>query len=134
MVVLEATQLGFDYSATQAKRVVAEWVEFFSAGPSSIQELIFVSRTPKRLFNSLRAQTQLKVLEIKWGDYEDLSALAGMRDLQKLRLAGASSVQTLAPLAHLRIVRSLSLDSLRRVRDLSPVGEHALRCLARRRR
>ncbi len=123
VVVLAATQLGSEYSATQAKRVVGEWVEFFSAGPSPIQELSFVSRTPKRLFDALRGQTQLKVLELKWGDYEDLSALARMQDLQRLRLAGASSVQTLAPLAKLDRVQSLSLDSLRRVRDLSPVGE-----------
>jgi hypothetical protein len=122
-VVLLATQLGLDYSPTQAKRVVAEWVEFLSAGPSPIEELRFVSRTPKRMFEALRGQTQLKILQVKWGDYEDLSALEGMQELHTLRLAGASSVQTLSPLASLQRVRTLSLESLRRAHDLSPVGE-----------
>lgn len=121
-VVLAATQLDGECSTTEARRVVAEWVEYLAAGPSPIQELTFVTRTPKRLFEALRGQTQLKTLRLKWGDYEDLSALEGMQELRTLALAGASSVRTLAPLASLQRVETLSVDSLRHVRDLSPMG------------
>ena len=58
VVWLAATQLGSDYSSTQAKKVVAEWVEYFSSGPSPIRELRLVTRTPSRLFNALRQQSQ----------------------------------------------------------------------------
>jgi len=122
-VCLAATQLDGDVSASQARRVVAEWVDFFSAGPSPIEELAFVMRTPKRLFDALRGQPQLQSLQLKWGDYEDLSALEGMHELRSLVLAGASSVRTLAPLAHLPQVEILSVDSLRHVHDLSPIGQ-----------
>ncbi len=121
-VTVAATQLDGECSATEARRVVAEWVDYFSAGPSPIQELTFVTRTPKRLFEALRGQPQLKSLQLKWGDYEDLSALEGMEELRTLVLAGASSVRTLAPLASLQKVETLSVDSLRHAHDLSPIG------------
>lgn len=121
-VVISATQLGTDYSNSQARRVVKEWEDFFSSGPSPIRDLQFVTRTPKRLFEALRAQTQLRGLTVKWGDYEDLTALTGMTHLQKLHLRGASCVGDLHPLAALVGVQDLVLEGLSRVRDLSPLA------------
>lgn len=122
-VVLAVTQLAPEYSPSQAKRILGEWVEFFSSGPSPIEDLRLVTRTPKRLFEALRSQTQLQALEVKWGDYSDLSVLEGMQNLHTLRLAGASSVADLTSLAVLQKVESLSLESLQRAHDLSPLGE-----------
>lgn len=121
-VRISATQLGTGYTDAQAKRVVKEWEEFLSAGPSPIRELEFVTRTPKRLFQALHAQTQLRALNVKWGDYADLTTLTGMTQLRTLRLRGASAVQDLEPLACLVGVQDLQIEGLRRVRDLSPVG------------
>ena len=121
-VRISATQLGSDFTDTQAKRIVAEWVDFFAAGPSPIRELEFVSRTPKRLFEALSGQTQLRLLNVKWGDYADLRPLAGMTQLRSLRLRGASGVEDLQPLADLVEVHDLQIEGLRRVRDLSPLA------------
>ena len=122
VVRLAATQLGSAYSSTEAKRVVAEWVEYFSSGPSPIRELRFVTHTPQRLFNALRQQSQLKVLAVKWGDYEDLSVLGDMQELQTLRLGGASRVRDLRPLSRLEQVQELLVESLRLADDLAPLG------------
>jgi hypothetical protein len=122
-VVVEATQLGSDYSQSQARRIVDEWAEFFASAPSPIRDLRFVSRTPKRLFEALRGQTQLEALAVKWGDYADLTPVAGMAHLRKLHLSGASSVEDLQPLAGLPRVEDLLIEGLRRVRDLSPIGD-----------
>jgi hypothetical protein len=121
-VRISATQVGTAYSAHQAKKIVDGWCEFFSAGPTPITHLGFTSRTPKRLFASLRAQTQLTALGVKWGDYDDLSALTEMRDLRELWLGGASSVRTVGPLAALTRLRSLTVEDLRYVRDLMPMA------------
>ena len=121
-VRINATQLGTGYTDGQAKRVVKEWEEFFSAGTSPIRELEFVTRTPKRLFDALSGQTQLRLLNVKWGDYADLRPLTGMTQLRTLRLRGASAVQDLQPLAGLVSVQDLQVEGLRRVRDHSPVG------------
>ncbi|MEU2348552.1 hypothetical protein [Modestobacter sp. NPDC049651] len=122
-VVVQVTQLGPEYSRTEARCIVDEWAEFFASGPSSIRDLRFVSRTPKHLFEALHGQTQLEALTVKWGDYADLSPIAGMTDLRTLHLGGASSVESLLPLAGLSCVEDLLIEGLRRVRDLSPVGE-----------
>lgn len=121
-VSLAATQLGSAYSANEAKKVVTEWVQFFSSGPSPIEELRLVTRTPQRLFNSLQQQSQLKLLAIKWGDYDDLSVLDDMQQLRSLRLAGASSVHDLGPLSRLQQVQKLLVESLRLADDLAPIG------------
>jgi hypothetical protein len=121
-VRVAATQLGSKYSPSQARRVVAEWVDFLAAGPTQILDLHFVSRTPKRLFEALRGQTQLQRLRVKWGDYEDLGVVAGMTELRYLVLGGASSVESLQPLAQLTRVETLDIESLRNVHDLTPIG------------
>jgi hypothetical protein len=120
---ISATQLGTRYTASQAKRIVSAWVEFFAAGPTPIEDLEFVTRTPKRLFAALEGQTQLERLAVKWGDYDDLRVLAGMRRLVVLRLRGASSVRDLTPVARLTSVRDLEIESLRHARDLSAIGQ-----------
>ncbi len=101
-ILLEATQLGLKYSETRKRQIVDEWVRFFSAGPTPIRSLHFVSRTPKRLFDALAEQSQLTALQVKWGDYDDLHALSGMSELVMLRLRGASGVRDLEPLAALQ--------------------------------
>lgn len=121
-VAISCTQLGTQYSATQAKRVVSDWVAFFAAGPTPIRDLEFTSRTPKRLFDSLHGQTQLRRLVVKWGDYADLAALAQCHELQELSLHGASAVTSVSALGELSTLQRLSLEGLKRVRDLAPLG------------
>jgi nucleoside diphosphate kinase len=53
---ISATQLGAKYTAHRARKIVDDWCEFFSSGPTPIVELSFASRTPKRLFESLAAK------------------------------------------------------------------------------
>ncbi|GGB91424.1 hypothetical protein [Cellulomonas carbonis] len=123
VIAVAATQLHARHTRTQATKIVDEWVEFFSAGPSPITELHFVTRTPKRLFAALAGQTQLLRLFVKWGDYADLSALSAMDQLEVLRLGGASSVRSVEPLADLdATLTHLEIESLRDAHDLSPLG------------
>lgn len=122
VVRVSATQLGTRYSASQAKKIIDQWCEFFAGDPTPITDLAFTTRTPKRLFASLRGQTQLRSLGVKWGDYDDLSALTDMQNLTDLWLGGASSIETLAPLREMPQLRELAVESLRHVHDLSPLG------------
>jgi hypothetical protein len=117
---VSATQLGVAYSKADATRIVAEWCRFFSQ-PSPILDLHFTSRTPRRLFAALAGQSQMRRLRVKWGDYDDLGALVGMENLIDLTLGGASSVRSLDPLARLRRLERFHIESLRYVRDLSPL-------------
>lgn len=122
VVRVSATQLGTSYSAREARKIVDQWCQFFDSGPTPVTDLAFTTRTPKRLFESLRGQTQLRCLAVKWGDYDDLGPLTGMHELTDLWLGGASSVRTLTPLAEMPQLRELAIESLRHVHDLSPLG------------
>jgi len=110
-------------SRPRKQKIVSEWIDFFSSGPSPIDELHFGSRTLKRLFESLAGQSQLQTLAVKWGDYEDLSVLQSMGRLSVLQLRGASSVRSVEPLAQLPRLKALLLESLRHTHDLSAIGQ-----------
>jgi hypothetical protein len=120
---LAATQLGSNYSETRKRQIVDEWVAFFGSGPTPIRSLHLLTRTPKRLFGALSAQSQLTALQVKWGDYDDLDVLSEMGGLVTLRLRGASGVQDLRPLAGLQAVETLQVEGLRGLLDASPVGQ-----------
>jgi Leucine-rich repeat (LRR) protein len=121
-IAVRATQLGTDYSASRARRIVADWVRFLSAGPSPIRTLRFTTRTPSRLFEALAGQPQLQSLEIKWGDYADLSPLGGMPGLESLTLRGASKVSSVEPLAVITSLRSLAIEGFQEIANPSPLG------------
>lgn len=73
------------------------------------------------MFHS-KGQPQLRRLFVKWGDYEDLSPLRSMSQLETLRLGGASSVRNLGPLAKSRALTGLELEGLRHAHDASPLA------------
>lgn len=111
-----------DLTAHQQAKLVDSWADFFTAGPTNIWDLSFPMRMPKRLFDSLESQTQLRSLAVAWGVYDDLSALAGMNNLVELTLESATSVTTLEPLRALTRLESLELGGAWRVEDYSVIG------------
>lgn len=118
-LAISATQLSVPQS--RANRVIDGWIEFFERGPSPIIDLEFTTRTPARLFESLRGQTQLQSLELKWGDYADLSVLSGMHELTSLSLGGAAAVTTVEPLGKLHSLSVLGIHGSKRVVDYGPL-------------
>jgi len=120
-IAVSCTQLGTAYTASLAKKVVAEWVELLES-PTPLTSLQFTSRTPKRLFAALAGQPQLLRLVVKWGDCEDLSPVASMTGLRHLELRGATAVSNVAALASLTALELLALEGFRSIEDLSPLG------------
>jgi hypothetical protein len=125
-ILLSPTQLGVDefgrlIPRSRMTKIVDEWCEFFRAGPSPIRYLDVISRAPKRLVASLLTQTQLRGLAIKWGDYDDISALGGMPELWTADLGGATALTDLTPLQEARSLRVLRLTDTRRATDYSPL-------------
>jgi hypothetical protein len=121
LVAVAATQ--HPVTRSRAVQMVDEWCEFFRSGPSPIERLEFTSRTPKRLFAALASQTQIRSLTLKWGDYDDLSVLAGMRGLSELHMGSATAITDLAPLASLPTLRKLTIEGAFRIRDYTPLGQ-----------
>lgn len=105
----------------QARKAVDAWVDLLAEDPTAITDLQFLSRTPKRLA-ALSGQPQLRRLVVKWGDYEDLSALQSMTELRHLELRGASAVSNLRPLAGLTRLNRLAVEGFAQIDDSSPMA------------
>lgn len=120
-VCVEATQ-NDALTATQKKKLVQEWVDFFEAGPTPLKRLDFTTRTPRRLFESLQHQTQLEDLRLKWGDYSDLSPILSMPNLHTLKFQSAPAVKTLEPLTGNATIHTLQINGLRDAHDMNPIG------------
>lgn len=120
-ICVEATQ-NDALTATQKKKLVQEWVDFFEAGPSPVKRLEFITRTPRRLFESLQHQTQLEDLRLKWGDYSDLSPIPILPNLHTLKFQSAPAVKTLEPLTGNATIRTLQIHGLRDAHDMNPIG------------
>lgn len=108
---------------SRMKKIVDEWCDFLEAGNTPIRYIEISTRAPKRLISSLRGQTQLRGLQIKWGDYDDISALALTPDLWLAELKGAPALTDLTPLRSARSLRVLRLDDTRRATDYSPLAD-----------
>jgi hypothetical protein len=120
---LYSDQFGRVIPRSHLKKIVDEWCDFFEASPTPIRYLYITSRAPKRLVSALRGQTQLRGLEIKWGDYDDISSIAAMPDLWSLSLGGASGLNDISPLRSAPSLRVLAVDDGRRLTDFSPLGD-----------
>lgn len=126
-IVLAPTQLSFDefgrdIPASRRKRIVDEWCDFLASAPTPIRSLRIASRAPKRLITALSGQTQLRELWVKWGDYDDLGAIASMPDLWSLTLGGATALEDVAPLASAPALRELHLGDCRRLTEVAPLA------------
>lgn len=119
-IAVACTQLGAEFTASRAKRIVDEWVDLLGTS-TELSELQFRTRTPKRLFAALAGQPQLERLTVKWGDYADLRPLEAMTGLRHLELRGASAVTDVSPLATLDHLELLALEGFRAIEDPTPL-------------
>jgi len=131
-IELAATQLYTDVFGrviprSRLKRIVDEWCDFFEASTTPIRYLSIRSRAPKRLVAALRGQTQLRGLDIKWGDYDTVSAVSEMPQLWNLNLGGASGLTDITALRSAGALRVLALENCWRLTDMSALGDlHAV--------
>lgn len=110
-VRVQATQLDtYEPSAARRRSIYAEWVEFLATAETSIAELEFVSRVPQDLLDAVVGQRGLRKLFVKWGRYRDLSALSTLPRLEDLALLGATSVESLEPLASMPTLSKLTVS------------------------
>jgi hypothetical protein len=125
-LAINCTQLGGTFtpqfaSAKEKKRILREWCDYLKANPGSFTSLAFGTRMPQELFDAVCHQRALVHLEIKWGAYEDLSALAKMRALRVLHIGSGARVGSLAPLTELTELMALSVENFQKITDYAPL-------------
>jgi len=120
-----ATQLPTSEAATASERrkVLAEWIRFLSGSATNITDLALVSRVPQELLDSVAGQSKLTSLRVNWGPYHDLSPLVQIPGLQHLDFNGAGSVRSLTPLRSLPKLSQLWFSQAHRVDDVTVLSD-----------
>ena len=121
---LICTQLSGTHTATQQKRILSEWCDFFSR-PQPVERLWLHTRTPQSLFQSICSQSSLKALYIKWSAIDDFSPISELKAITHLYVGSSSKIKSISDIASLQTLVDLSLDNLQGITDYSAVGHLA---------
>lgn len=106
----------------ERKQTLGDWIHFLKTNTTTFEAIHFNCRVPQALFDAVCYQENLVELRCKWGRYPDLSALAGLKNLQYLYLGSCSSVEDLAPITQLNNLVVLYLENFKRIEDYSPLA------------
>jgi len=119
-LTISCTQLD---STTQKdrKQILTEWIDFLSSNRTAFTILSFPKRVPQELFNALCMQKRLRSLDIKWGQYPDISAIENLSELRLLNLGSGSSIQSIEPIAKLKKLEGLHIENYQCINDYSPL-------------
>ena len=107
----------------QQKKVTDKWAEYLSAEKLPVKFLQCCTATPQRIFDAICTQGSIEVLRLKWGRFNDLSAITKLKDLRALHIDMASSVEDLTPIGELEHLEYLFLDNVKKTQDFSAIGK-----------
>lgn len=119
-LTISCTQLDSN-TQKEKKQILAEWIDFLSSNRTAFTTLSFPSRVPQELFNALCMQKRLRHLDIKWGQYPDISAIENLSELRLLNLGSGSSIQSIEPIAKLKKLQGLHIENYQCINDYSPL-------------
>lgn len=122
-LIINCTQLGSTYkSQNEKKRVLAEWCDFLIENPTAFKLLKFGTRMPQALLDAVCRQKELEQLEIKWGAYNDISAIQELKKLKLLYIGSGAGVESIRPLSKLSSLIGLYVENFQKVRDYSELA------------
>jgi hypothetical protein len=126
-ITINCTQLG-DFltpqfsSQKEKKRILNEWCEFLNNQKTNIREVNFGTRMPQVLFDAMCNQKELKIINIKWGAYTDLSALENLEKIEKIHIGSGASIASIDPISKLNTLKALSIENFQKISDYSAIG------------
>lgn len=109
-------------TAAAKKRVLAEWCDFLKQNPKQFTLLAFGTRMPQELLDAACHQVNLRRLEIKWGVYQDLSAIANLQKLELLKIGSGAGVKNIGPVTELPRLIGLAVENFQKIADYSPLA------------
>lgn len=116
---IACTQLQTQYSDSERKQILKDWIRFLQDHPTAFRRLHFNSHVPQSLFDAICYQKNLTELRLKWGNYHNLSSLRDLKKLQYLYLGSCSGVQDLAPITTRNKLIVLYIENFKQVTDYS---------------
>jgi hypothetical protein len=129
----EAISLSWDFGSvkdSEKKRLVKAWVAELPR-LANLKRLRIWAPVTQPVFDAACELHQLEVLQIKWGSFHDLGAIAALQGLQALFIGSSTRVASIEPLVTLTSLKVLEIESLKRISDFTPLKSlKSLRSLA----
>lgn len=110
----------------EKKKVMQAWVKKLPT-LQHLKRLNLWTHVNQAVFDAACALPNLEVLRIKWGNVQDISAIAQLRKLRALYFGSATRVKSIAPLGELPALEILLLENFKSIDDFTPLT--ALRSL-----
>ena len=118
-VALEETLADPNGWKKKQRAYTAKWVEFLKREKLPVKEIDVCSAVSQKVFDALCCQDSLESLRIKWLRCRRIDEIVRLKNLKKLFLENASSLEDLSPLAQLEDLEVLILGETRKIDDYS---------------
>lgn len=105
----------------QAK-LVKRWCEALPT-LAGLEFLWFHSKVPQKLFDAACLAPHLQGLWIKWSSIKGIDSIENCRGLRFLHLGSSPQLTSIEPLRKLKNLMWLELENIRRISDVSVIGE-----------
>lgn len=77
------------------------------------------------MFEAICEMRGIEALWLKWSGIKSLESLLKLNKLQSLHIGSSTQLESITPLEHLKQLKWLELENIRKIQDLSPLGECA---------
>lgn len=114
------TQTGLP--ARQQAKLVARWCEVLPS-LQGLRFLWFCSRVPQALFDAACSIPNLEGLYVKWSSIKKIDRIVEPLHLRFLHIGSSSQLTSIEPLREARNLIWLELENIKRISDLTPIGE-----------
>jgi hypothetical protein len=104
----------------QQKKITRRWCEAIPRF-ESVRVIWFHCRVTQDLFDAACSLPKIEAIYIKWSGIKSLRKAADCRHLRHLHVGSSTQVESIEPLARMTNLLTLSLESLKRIQDYSPL-------------
>ena len=80
-------------------------------------------KVSQAMFDAICEMRNLETLWIKWSGIKSIESIAKLEQLQDLHIGSSTQIESIKPLVHLRTLKWLYLENIKKIRDISPLGE-----------
>lgn len=119
----EALSLSWDLGAVseaEKKQITKAWVHTLPT-LRHLKRLRLWTHVTQPVFEAACQLRQLEVLQIKWSNVRDLSAISGLQQLRALSIGSSTKVPSIEPLIQLQQLKLLELENFKSITDFSPL-------------
>lgn len=106
-------------SSYQQNKLTNDWIKYLSDNVLNVKEMQVCTPLSQKSFEAICNQSNLESLRIKWFRGKDISPITKLRNLKKLFIESAPSIEDISPISSMDNLEVLILGNTKRVFDYS---------------